>query len=113
MTLADNFTSTGGITHSAGTFTANDQTISALSYASSTSVVKDLRLGASQVTVNGSWSVASGSNLTVTPGTSLITVNANSFNGNGQPFNDVVINSASSVISLSGGNTFRNLQLVV
>ena len=111
VTLADNFTSTGGITQLAGTFTSTDQTISALNYASSTTVVKALRLGASQVTVNSTWNVAVSSNLTVTPGTSLIIVNGNSFSGNGQSFNDVVINSASSIISLSGDNTFRNLQL--
>jgi hypothetical protein len=111
VTLADSFTSTAGITHAAGTFTTNDQPVSALNYVTSTAAVKALILGASQVTVSGAWSVAPGTNLTVTPGTSLITVNASTFSGNGQFYNDVVLNSPAASSALTGNNTFRNLQL--
>ncbi|TDN39392.1 T9SS type A sorting domain-containing protein [Hymenobacter sp. UV11] len=111
VTLADNFASIAGIAHTAGTFTTNDQTISALSYATSTSTAKALRLGASQLTINGAWNAPSTTGLTVTPGTSLLTVNSNAFNGAGQPYNDVVLNSPLSALTLSSNNTFHNLQL--
>ena len=111
VTLADAFTSTAGIMHTAGTFTTNDQAISILNYTTSGGGAKMLQLGASQVVVNGSWVVLFGSGLAVMPGTSLITVNANTFTGNGLPFNDVVINNPLSVSTLSGNNTFNNLQL--
>ena len=111
VTLADAFTSTAGIMHTAGTFTTNDQAISILNYTTSGGVAKTLQLGASQVVVNGSWVVLLGAGLAVVPGTSLITVNANTFTGNGLAFNNVVIDNPSSVSTLSGNNTFNNLQL--
>ena len=111
VALADHLTSSAGITQVAGTFTTNDQSITAISYATSTPAVKILRLGASRATFNGAWNVAAGTNLTVEPGTSLITVNASTFNGNGQVFYDVVLNSPAASGSLVGNNTFRDLQL--
>lgn len=111
VTLADSFTSTAAITHTAGTFTTNNQRLIILNYITSAAAIKALGLGASQVTVNGIWSVAPGTNLTVTPGTSLITVNSTTFSGNGQFYNDVVINSPAASSALTGNNTFHNLQL--
>ena len=111
MTLVDSFTSSAGITHTAGTLTTNDQPISILNYATSGVLAKALRLGASLVTVNGSWVVAGTANLTVTPGTSLLTVNASAFTGGGQSYNDVLIDNPLTVIALAGNNTFRSLQL--
>ncbi|RYY20957.1 MAG: T9SS type A sorting domain-containing protein [Cytophagaceae bacterium] len=111
VTLADNFASSAGIGHVAGTFVTNDRTISALSYATSTSTAKALQLGASQLTINGAWNAPSNTALTVTPGTSLLTVNSNAFNGASQPYYDVVLNSPSLALTLSSDNTFHNLQL--
>jgi hypothetical protein len=111
VTLADGFASTAGITHTAGTFDTNSQTVSASTYGTSGAIAKTLNLGASQVTVGGIWNVAAGTNVVVTPGTSRITVNAASFSGNGQPFYDVVLNSPATISTLAGNNTFHNLQL--
>lgn len=111
ITLADGFASTAGIAHTAGTFATNGQPVSASTYGTSGATAKALILGTSQVTVGGIWNVAAGTNLTVTPGTSLITVNAASFSGSGQPFYDVVLNSPTTVSTLAGNNTFHNLQL--
>ncbi|MFC6225245.1 hypothetical protein ACFP2F_18505 [Hymenobacter artigasi] len=111
VTLADPFSSTAGITHTAGTFSTNDQPVSILNYATSGVLAKALQLGASPLTVNGSWVVAITANLTVTPGTSLLTVNASAFTGGGQSYNDVLIDNPLTVIALSGNNTFHNLQL--
>jgi hypothetical protein len=111
VTLADAFASTAGITHTAGAFDTNDQPVSASTYGTSGVTAKALSLGASQVTVGGVWNVAAGTNLSVTPGTSLITVNATSFSGNGQPYYDVVLNSPATVSTLAGNNAFHNLQL--
>ena len=111
VTLADNFASTAAIAHTAGTIATNDRTVSALTYATNNTTPKTLRLGASQVTINGTWTIVGGSLLTVVPGTSLLTVNSGTFNGYDQPYYDVVLNSAASTGTLSGSNTFHNLQL--
>jgi hypothetical protein len=110
VTLADKFTSTAGIAHTAGTFNTNDQVVTSLNYTSLTAAPKILILGASQLTVNGAWN-ATIAGLTVVPGTSQLTVNAAYFGGNGQPYYNVVLNSPASASSLAGNTTFHNLQL--
>ena len=110
VTLADNFTSTAGIAHTAGTFNTNDQVVAIASYTSLTAAAKTLSLGASLLTVNGSWT-ATIAGLTVVPGTSQLTVNAAYFGGNGQPYYDVVLNSPATASSLAGNTTFHNLEL--
>jgi len=108
LTLGDNFTSTAGISHTAGTLSTNDRAVTIANYSTLTTSAKVLNLGASQLTINGTWNAAGTS---VVPGTSLLTVNASYFGGNGQPYHNVVLNSPAAISSLVGNNTFQNLQL--
>jgi len=108
VTLADGFTSAAGISHTAGTLSTNDQAVTIANYSTLTAATKVLDLGASRLTINGTWNAAG---TTIVPGTSLLTVNASYFGGSGQPYYDVVLNSPATISSLVGNNTFRNLQL--
>jgi hypothetical protein len=109
--LADSFSSSAGIIQLAGTLATNDQPVAISSYAASTTAVKILNLGASQLTINGSWSAGSLPSFTLVPGTSLLTVNATSFAGGGQLYYDVALNSPGASSSLAGNNTFHDLRL--
>lgn len=108
VTLGDAFTSAAGISHAAGALSTNDQAVTVASYGTLTTATKTLTLGASPLTINGTWNAAG---VSVVPGTSVLTVNASYFAGNGQPYYDVVLNSPATIASLVGNNTFHNLQL--
>jgi len=111
LELADSFSSSAGIIHLAGTLATRNQPLAAASYTASSTAVKTLDLGASQLTINGTWSVGGPPSFTLVPGTSLLTVNATSFTGGGQPYYDVALNSPGASSTLAGSNTFHDLRL--
>lgn len=107
---------TGILTLTRGTLDTNGQTCSWGRFDGSTTNVRALTLGASQITLTGGnvshWNMNVTTNLTFNSGTSLITVNSTSnttFTGGGLTYYDVVINSpGGNNMTFSGANSFRN-----
>jgi DNA/RNA endonuclease YhcR with UshA esterase domain len=93
-----------------GSIITNNFNITTNYFYSTTDKIRLLSLGSSVVDVTG-WGISNGTNLTVIPGTSTITVNTSGYvQGGNQPYNDFNIN-ATSAVSIYGGNTFNNLNI--
>ncbi|KKL97399.1 hypothetical protein LCGC14_1834860 [marine sediment metagenome] len=107
ITLIDALNITGkqlGI--SRGTIDTNDQTVTCATFATTGAGTRTLDLGAS--TINCTTWTLSGSNLTLTEGTSTIKVTGTgAFTGGGETYNNVELNGTAHTIS--GSNTFRKL----
>lgn len=100
-------TATGTFAFSGGTLTTNNQICTFTTFSSTLSGVRSLTLGSSSITCSAAWTI-SGSNITLSAGTSSITVGSN-FTGGGLTYNNVTLSAAQSALMLDGGNTFANL----
>ena len=107
ITLIDALNITGkqlGI--SRGTIDTNDQAVTCATFATTGAGTRTLDLGAS--TINCTTWTLSGSNLTLTEGTSTIKVTGTgAFTGGGETYNNVELNGSAHTIS--GSNTFSTL----
>lgn len=87
LTHSAGSTVTGAVTLTAGTLNTNGQTCSWGSFSSSNSNTRTLTLGASAITVtgaaSGAWDCTTTTNLTFTPGTSVITLSGSSMSMRG------------------------------
>jgi hypothetical protein len=110
---------TSSLTVTNGTFDTKGYNVTAASLLSSNSNVREIRLGASTVTLSGGGAIAFSSNVNLTfdAGTSQINL-TNSFpviNGgaSGQTFYDVTATATgvTNKLSIQGTNTFRNLSI--
>lgn len=112
VTLADDLFVTN-FTHFSGTFDSNGKTVNATSYATSGTNAKSLVMGSSVFNMGGVgnvWTVSTGSNLSVSPGTSDIrltatTGSARAFAGGGLTYNKLTIAGA-------GGPTTSNTLII-
>jgi hypothetical protein len=97
-----------------GTFDTKGYSVTAAFLSSSNSNVREIKLGASTVTLGGALTFTTSTNLTFDAGTSSIAVSPNTvnFNGGGQTFYDVSFTSTSPGIStINQSNTFNNLSI--
>jgi fibronectin-binding autotransporter adhesin len=79
---------------------------------SSNSNVREIKLGASTVTLSGSFTLTTSTNLTLDAGTSSLVMFSGPFNGGGQTFYDVSFTTTSAgTTSINQSNTFNNLFL--
>jgi hypothetical protein len=97
-----------------GTFDTKGYNVTIGSLSSSYSTVREIRLGASTVTLSGATPVTftTSTNLTFDAGTSSIVLSAGSLNGGGQTFYDVSFTSTSDgTSSILQSNTFNSLSI--
>jgi hypothetical protein len=114
--LADAMTmGTRTITVTNGTFDTKGYNVTAAFLSSSNSNVREIKLGASTVTLIGSLTFTTSTNLTFDAGTSSIVNSANTviFNGGGQTFYDVSLTSTSPgfTSTINQSNTFNSLSI--
>ena len=108
--------STKTLTLTAGTLDSNDFDVTAGAFSSNTTNTRALDLGSSDWTLSGSdtvWDATDGTGLTVTPGTSSITLtsaSAYTFAGGGKTYYDLNLNGDADV-TLLGSNTFNQLSV--
>ena len=120
LTLQDNFTTTGDIFLTNGTFNANNFDINAGGFFSNNSNTRVLTMGSGTFTLTGAgtdWAFATTTNLTLNANTSTIkfTNNAGStmtFAGGGMTYNNVWFSRGAntSSITITGSNTFNNFK---
>jgi hypothetical protein len=97
-----------------GTFDTKGYSVTAGSLLSSNSNVREIKLGASTVTLSGATPVTftTSTNLTFDAGTSSIVLSAGLLNGGGQTFYDVSFTSTSDgTSSILQSNTFNSLSI--
>jgi hypothetical protein len=95
-----------------GTFDTKGYNVTAGSLSSSASTVREIKLGASTVTLSGSLTLTTSTNLTLDAGTSSLVMSSGPFNGGGQTFYDVSFTTTSAgTTSINQSNTFNNLSL--
>jgi trimeric autotransporter adhesin len=97
-----------------GTFDTKGYSVTAAFLSSSNSNVREIKLGASTVTLGGALTFTTSTNLTFDAGTSSIAVSPTTvnFNGGGQTFYDVSFTSTSPGTStINQSNTFNNLSI--
>jgi trimeric autotransporter adhesin len=97
-----------------GTFDTKGYNVTAGSLSSSYSTVREIKLGASTVTLSGATPVTftTSTNLTFDAGTSSIVLSAGLLNGGGQTFYDVSFTSTSDgTSSILQSNTFNSLSI--
>jgi hypothetical protein len=107
-------TSTSSIAVTNGTFITNGYNVTAFALSSSASNVREIRLGASTVTLSGDVTFTTSTNLTFDAGTSSIvqTATGPNFNGGGQTFYDVSLTStAAGTHTINQSNTFNSLSI--
>lgn len=107
-TYQDNFVAGGNIILSAGSLNTNGMSVSCANFNGSNSGVRSLTLGASAITVNGTWLFATTTNLTFSAGTSSITVIGATFDGGSLTYNNVTLNP-SATTTITGNNTYSLL----
>jgi hypothetical protein len=118
--LNSNFTMVGAsknYTLVNGTFSANNYNVTITAFISSYTNVRTINMGSGTWTLSGGscWQLSTSTNLTLNAGTSTIILSGTSssryFDGGGLTYNNLTIggNTASSVLSLSGSNTFNTL----
>jgi trimeric autotransporter adhesin len=97
-----------------GTFDTKGYNVTASQLSSSNSNVREIKLGASTVTLSSGVTFTTSTNLTFDAGTSSIVVDAGSINGGGQTFYDVSFTSTSDgTSSILQSNTFNSLSITV
>jgi fibronectin-binding autotransporter adhesin len=95
-----------------GTFDTKGYNVTAGGLSSSNSNVREIKLGASTVTLSGSFTLTTSTNLTLDAGTSSLVMFSGPFNGGGQTFYDVSFTTTSAgTTSINQSNTFNNLFL--
>jgi fibronectin-binding autotransporter adhesin len=95
-----------------GTFDTKGYNVTTGGLSSSNSNVREIRLGASTVTVSGSLTLTTSTNLTFDAGTSSLVMSSGPFNAVGQTFYDVSFTTTSAgTTSILQSNTFNNLSL--
>lgn len=121
----DDFTANGSvttiITHTAGTLTTNNKTVTTAGYTTSGTTTRTLSLGSSTLALTGQFSLGSTTNLTLDAGTSLISASGNQsfpiYLGGVVTLYDVTIASTGTgtvgITGLSGasGSSCRNLTI--
>ena len=106
--------STRTLTLTAGTLDSNDFDVTAGAFSSNNTNTRALDLGSSDWTLSGSdtvWDATDGTGLTVTPGTSSITLTSASpytFAGGGKTYYNLNLNGGGDV-TLLGNNTFNQV----
>jgi hypothetical protein len=119
-TLGSALTLTGTLTFTAGAFDTGNYALTGTntgtSIQTSGTLTKSVSLGSSTVTLSGNWNFSAATNLTLTAGTSLISIQSGgkTFAGGGLSYYDLSWGSTSSgnvVNSITGANSFRNLTL--
>jgi hypothetical protein len=111
--LADLLSVTVSITVDSGTFTTNNNNITAASFQSISANVRTINFGSSTVTLGNVISLNT-SNLTFNVGTSSIVITGTNptFSGGGQTFNNVTFSSTALIgPDITGANTFANLTI--
>jgi hypothetical protein len=109
-TLADTL-STNTLTHTLGTFDTGNQAVSCATFATTGSSTRVLTLGTSVCTVTGASWTASGSGLTVNPGSSNVTMSsasAKTFAGGGYTWGTLT-QAGAGALTVTGSNTFANI----
>jgi fibronectin-binding autotransporter adhesin len=100
------------VTINHGTFDTKGYNVTAGGLSSSNSNVREIKLGASTVTLSSGVTFTTSTNLTFDAGTSSIVVDAGSINGGGQTFYDVSFTSTSDgTSSILQSNTFNSLSI--
>jgi fibronectin-binding autotransporter adhesin len=105
---------TSSLTVTNGTFDTKGYNVTAASLLSSNSNVREIRLGASTVTLSNDVTFSTSTNLTFDAGTSSIvqTATGPNFNGGGQTFYDVSLTStAAGTHTINQSNTFNSLSI--
>ena len=119
-TLADDLSSTGNITLSAGTLNANDKNVTAANFiASGASTTLSMGSGIWTITSSGSQAVSVAAAMTVNCGTSTIrftdtSVNPKQFIGNGKTYYNVENRTTGTGgLTITGSNTFNSIDISV
>jgi hypothetical protein len=118
-TLQDALTTTGLISHTAGTFNTNGKAVTCSTYNGSNSNTRGLTLGASTFTCTGSgasaFTIATTTGMTLTAGTSTISMtsaSAKTFAGGGLTYYNLNQGGAGA-LTISGANTFNDIKNTV
>lgn len=119
VTLADNYSSGASTTTiielTQGTLDTNGKTVTVGQlYDNYSSSAHGLTLGASTINLkSSSWVGMGGTNVTITPGTSTIKLDATapSFYGGGKTYNNVEYTGVTGTSYIYGANTFNNLTI--
>jgi hypothetical protein len=114
-TIIDNLNVTGAVTLSSGTLTTTSGNVTANQFVAITAIAKTLVMGSGTWTMTGSgplvWNVTNPGNLTVTPGTSTISMTsslAKTFVGAGKTWG--ILNQAGAgTLTITGSNTFSDI----
>lgn len=118
-TLQDALTTTSLISHAAGTFDTNGQSVQSTSMQSSTTGTRTLTLGATTWTLTGTGTVwaANTFSLTINANSSTIKINnatatAKTFAGAGFTYNNIWFTGAGTgTFDISGSNTFNDFKV--
>lgn len=119
LTLQDALTMTTALTVTSGTFSANNQNVTATVFSSSNSNTRTVTMGSGTWTLTGTgtvWSMATTTGLTLNANTSTITINdasstAKTFSGGGMTFNDILLTGAGTgTFNFVGSNTFADFE---
>lgn len=106
-TLQDNLTLGSDIQLTNGTLNTNGMSVSCSGVTSSNTNTRSLILGASQLTLSGSWSVATSTGMTLSAGTSTINLTGTSINFAGGGLTYYNVNLVGNLITISGNNTYN------
>jgi hypothetical protein len=110
--LADNFTTTGEFRLIQGTLDATDKNVSAATFFSNYSLVREIRFGSGVWTISGaSWDCTTGTNLTITYTTGSINMtsaSAKTFAGGGRSW-PTLNQGGAGALTITGANTFANI----
>lgn len=112
-TLQDNFTTTGTVTLTNGSFITGGKTISSSTFSGSNSNLRNLDITNSTITCSGGgWSFSTSTNLIMTTTGSTINVTNSGFAGGGLSYNNVNMTGITGTSNLSGANAYTaNLSL--
>lgn len=115
--LADAFNITSRVlTVANGTFDTKGYNVTAGDFTSSNSNVREIKLGASTLTLSGGVTFTTSTNLTFDAGTSSITLSTGSsltFQGGGLTYHNLnySVGFATGILNVNGANTFNNLSV--
>lgn len=121
--LLDAFTmgSTRTLTFNAGTIDLNLKTLTTSIFSIASGGAKDITVNGGQIYITGSgtaWNNADSANFTTTTGISygllwFTSSSAKTFAGGGDTYQFDIINAGSGALSITGGNTFRDIYTTV
>jgi hypothetical protein len=116
LSLGGTLTCSGAITLTAGTFTTNNNAVTATQLSSSNNNTRTINLGSSTVTLSASTPInfSTSTNLILNAGTSSIILSGGASNldfvGGGLTFNNVSFTGTGATLrNITGANTFNNL----